>query len=78
MVNFLWIRLEKKQLSSLFMYQDRAKSFVFIHFSLSMLEQKLLISLIFVDEVKQFGSFFMDQVREKEYELIYILWIRLE
>jgi hypothetical protein len=38
-----------------------------------MLEQKLLSSLIFVDEVKQFGSFFMDQVREKEYEFIYIL-----
>jgi hypothetical protein len=65
LVNFLWIRLEKKQLSSLFMYQDRAKSFVFIHFSLSRLEQKLLSSLM--DEVKQFGSFCMDQVREKEY-----------
>jgi hypothetical protein len=31
-----------------------------------------------VDEVNQFGLFFMDQVREKEYEFIHILWIRLE
>jgi hypothetical protein len=28
--------------------------------------------------LEQFGSFFMDKVREKEYESIHILWIMLQ
>jgi len=45
------------------MYSVRAKAFEFIHLLLSRLEQKLLRSLIFVDEAKQ---------------LVHFLWIRLE
>jgi hypothetical protein len=60
------------------MYSVRPKAFEFIHLLLSRLEQKLLSSLILWMRGEQLGLFFMDQVREKEYEFIYILWIRLE